>query len=124
MGFKKFRTDIIITAVLLSLAFIAYIIFALYSGKGDKIIVYVDDKIIGEYDLSIDKQYDIETKYGNNKLNIKDGKVSVVEASCDNRICILHNPIGKSGESIICIPNHLVIKIEASGRQEVDDIAK
>ena len=47
-----------------------------------------------------------------NIVEIKDGKVSVTEASCKNQVCVRHGAISRSGESIVCLPNRLVVRIE------------
>lgn len=52
--------------------------------------------------------------YGSyNIVTILNGTVSVTEASCKNQVCVQHAPISRSGESIICLPNKLVVRIEA-----------
>ena len=47
-----------------------------------------------------------------NVVEIKDGKVSVTEASCKNQVCVRHGAISGPGESIVCLPNRLVVRIE------------
>ena len=48
-----------------------------------------------------------------NIVEIKDGKVSVIEASCKNQVCVKHSPVSRSGESIVCLPNRLVVRIDS-----------
>ena len=52
-----------------------------------------------------------------NVVMINGGKVSVSEASCKNKVCVRHGAISRSGESIVCLPNRLVVRIE-SGPEE------
>ena len=52
-----------------------------------------------------------------NVVEIKDGSVSVTEASCKNQVCVRHGRVSRSGESIVCLPNRLVVRIE-SGSEE------
>ncbi len=47
-----------------------------------------------------------------NVVEIKGGSVKVTEASCKNQVCVRHGAISKSGESIVCLPNRLVVRIE------------
>ena len=47
-----------------------------------------------------------------NVVEIRDGSVSVTEASCKNQVCVRHGAISKSGESIVCLPNWLVVRID------------
>lgn len=57
------------------------------------------------------------TQYSNyNTVEIKGGSVSVTEASCKNQVCVRHGSISSPGESIVCLPNRLVVSIEGSGK--------
>ena len=56
-------------------------------------------------------------QYSNfNTVEIKSGSVSVTEASCRNQVCVRHGAISRPGESIVCLPNRLVVTIEGSGK--------
>lgn len=65
-----------------------------------------------------------------NVLIIKDGTADMITADCPDQICVKHEPISRAGETIICLPNKVVVTIEAlSGQQktprgEVDAIVK
>ena len=47
-----------------------------------------------------------------NVVTISGGKVSVSEASCKNQVCVHHAGISQGGESIVCLPNRLVVRID------------
>ncbi len=47
-----------------------------------------------------------------NVVEIKGGEVKVTEASCKNRVCVKHGSISRTGETIVCLPNRLVVRIE------------
>jgi hypothetical protein len=63
---------------------------------------------------------DTEDKYDYyNIVEIKDGMVTVTEASCRNQVCVKHSPVSRSGESIVCLPNRLVVRIDSgSGKNK------
>ena len=52
-----------------------------------------------------------------NVVVISEGKVSVTEASCKNQVCVKHGAISGPGESIVCLPNRLVVRID-NGSEE------
>jgi hypothetical protein len=52
-----------------------------------------------------------------NVVEISGGTVSVTEASCKNQVCVKHGAISRSGESIVCLPNRLVVRIENSAEE-------
>ena len=52
-----------------------------------------------------------------NVIVIHGGSVAVTEASCKNQVCVKHSAISRPGESIVCLPNRLVVRIE-NGSEE------
>ena len=57
-----------------------------------------------------------------NRLVIKDGKASVESATCPDGICASHNPIHRKGESIVCLPNRVVITAHSVDSTQPDII--
>lgn len=82
------------------------------NGEEYKKIIF-DKKIIG-------KTIPIETEFGYNLVEIGDGEVWVVEASCPDELDVKQGKISKSGEIIVCLPNKLVIEIK--GTDEIGEI--
>ena len=119
------KNDIILIASILLVAIIGGILLFLCRGEGNKVEVTVDGKLYGTYSLSQDMTEDIilgddEAVY--NRLVIKDGKAYVESASCPDKICASHRPIHREGESIVCLPNRVVITVISSGSQESPDV--
>ena len=46
---------------------------------------------------------------------IKDGQVSVTEASCPDKVCVNHGPTDQTADPIVCLPNKLVVRVLAPG---------
>ena len=80
---------------------------------GDRVNVIKDGEITETYSLQKDLSVTINGENGQeNELVIKDKKAYVSKANCPEKICVSHRPIGKSGETIVCLPHRLVIEIE------------
>lgn len=126
----KQKKDIIIILIFLLIAGGFLLINQLMKQDGDRVVVYVDGVVWKEYSLSEDHTYEIDTQYGKNVVKIKDHQVSITSASCENQVCVQHKAISDTTQSIICLPNHLVVKIETDNETqknqsgEIDDIAK
>lgn len=84
------------------------------NGKEIKKIIF-DKKIVGT-------TIPIETKYGFNLIEIGDEKVRVIEASCPDKIDVKQGYISKIGETIVCLPNKLVIEIKGLKKGNEIDI--
>ena len=121
-GRRKLRNDIIFISVLIALIMAAALGVLLFSRDGDTVIVTVDGQIYGEYSLNTDRQVEIVNGEGYNLLVIEGGKAFVKSASCPDGICSSHRAVSKDGESIICLPNKVVIEIRARGQGQPDII--
>lgn len=84
------------------------------NGKEFKKIIY-DKNMIG-------KTIPIESEYGYNLIEIGDEKVRVIEASCPDKIDIKQGYISNIGETIVCLPNRLVIEIKGGDKNSEIDI--
>ncbi len=86
------------------------------------VVVERDGSVSERYPLSVDREVLLSSDLGSNTLTIKDGKASVSEADCPDRICMKQGTIDKNGQSIICLPHRLVIRIESGEEAAVDGI--
>lgn len=55
-----------------------------------------------------------------NILQISHGTAAVVEANCGDHTCVRTGEIFREGESIVCLPHHLIIRIEGGEPMEFD----
>lgn len=55
-----------------------------------------------------------------NHLVIKEGKADITDASCSDKICVNHRPVNKVNQSIVCLPNQVVINIENGEEADID----
>lgn len=115
------KKDIILLLVVLFIALGGLLIFRITQKSGDIVVVTVDGVVTQEYPLNKDLTVDIKgVNGGTNHLVIKDGYADVTEASCPDKICVKSRKINKTGESIICLPNKVVVKIVGRDTPEVD----
>ena len=70
--------------------------------------VSIDGKLKDTYYINLDTEVLLPT---GNKLVIKDEKVFIEEANCPDKLCIRRGFISRENESIICLPNKLVVRI-------------
>ena len=66
------------------------------------------------------KEFTVEYRGGLNRLRTEDGRIAVVEADCPDRDCVKRSWLKRPGDSAVCLPNRLVIRI--SGQTEVDGV--
>ena len=107
------KNDIIIVIVLLLLAVAGLFAFKLFnSGEGRAVRVTVDGELFGEYELdNVRKEIEITGKIGKCIMVIENGQAYMKEAECPNQICVHHEPVSYNGETVVCLPNRIIIEI-------------
>ncbi len=124
--------DYILIVVLIVFAISFNFIFMKATGDlpSERLEVSVRGEAIENYDLSVDGVYTLETGVDNSNINtfeIKDGVVTMLEASCPDQKCVHFAPIQLNNEVIICLPNEMVLQIASEDPEkesEVDSISQ
>ncbi|MEW6410739.1 MAG: NusG domain II-containing protein [Nitrospirota bacterium] len=78
--------------------------------EGDMVIVEVGGAVVKTLPLNRNDIIDINN--GKNVIEIKDGRVRMLRATCRDKICVKQGWIKNSGEAIICVPNRVIVRIE------------
>lgn len=137
--FKK--QDLIIIGVIAALAILAFIAVNISgSAPPTTVEVAVNGTVVATYLISDDGEYDVAgyradgsgasdagsggsgvsgagsdgsgaSGAGTVHFTISNGAVDVTHADCPNQICVHHSPITRTGESIVCLPNRVVITL-------------
>ncbi len=120
---RKIRNDIILILSLLLIAVIGIVYLFCFKSAGDTVKVTVDGKIYGTYalnkNIAVDIYSGVDDKYLN-RLVIKDGKAYMEYATCPDGICVKHRAIFRDGESIVCLPQKVVITVITNGTDDPD----
>lgn len=117
------KGDYIVISLLLTIFIVLSVkINSSYIDTDDKYVsVQVNGEEIKQITISEElKTYPIRTSFGLNVLQIKNKKVKIIEASCPDKIDVKFGEIDKVGQSIICMPNRLIIQIKSNKPNELD----
>ena len=121
---KKGDVILIIGIVLFSLSSIFYIKNFLNRDTDTKYLsVQVNGQEINAIDIldpDNDQEFEINTEYGKNTVIIEDGYVRIRSANCPDQVCVIHRKISKTGETIVCLPNKLVLEIKGDNNDEIE----
>lgn len=117
---RRWRNDLVLIAALLAVLSAAGACLYLLRGEGTTVTVKVDAQVVGVYPLSEDRVVDIPSQQGHNQLVIRDGQAVMETATCPDGICVAHHPIHREGESIVCLPNRVVVEISGDTVQAPD----
>ena len=118
------RNDFILAGVVLVIAAFAIIYMNINKKSGDTVIVKVSGELYRELPLEEDVTLEIEGANGGvNTLVIEDGHADIIEASCPDKLCVRQKQIHFDGESLVCLPNKVVIEIKSDAESGIDAIS-
>lgn len=102
------KGDFVIISTIVFAFVLSIVLLVSFSKQGSRVIIKQDNKII--YDKSININETVDT--GTNTIVIKNGIIYMDDASCKNQICVNTGKISKKGESIVCLPNRIIVEIK------------
>ena len=109
---SKIRYDIILIIGLLVITMVIAMAVRFTKKTGKTVVVSVDGVVKYTFPLDEDIEFKIEGyEGGTNYLVIKDGEAYLTEASCPDLLCVHMGKISSQGQSIICLPNRVVVEI-------------
>ncbi len=117
------KADIILFLILLVFGIALSLLSFANAETGKTVEVSVDGKLYGTYLLSENQTIEIKQKDSINKITIKDGYVQMSYSSCKNQVCVHDGKISKTNQSIVCLPNRVMIQI-TGGKEEFDAVTK
>ena len=125
MDVKRFaRGDLMLIAVLLIAGLTIIALLAFTRPDGRQAIVRVDGQIVAQLPLEQDAQCPVEIEGTvTNLIVIQNGTVHMEEADCPDHLCILRGTIRYAGDSIICLPNKVVVEISGEDALNLDAVA-
>ncbi|EGN48604.1 hypothetical protein HMPREF0991_01484 [Lachnospiraceae bacterium 2_1_58FAA] len=94
-------------------------IFLLTGKEAQEAVVTVDGEVYGTYSLAKDQTIEIQD---GNRLRIQNGQAKMEWADCPDQLCVHQKAISRTGESIICLPNQVVVSVQGSKESELDGI--
>ncbi len=100
---------LLISVVIISAGFV----MVKSSGSSGKAVIYTGGVKTGELDMKKDSVVDT----GKMVIESKNGRISVKKSDCPRQICSHAAAICRPGESIVCVPNKVLIEIESPGEK-------
>lgn len=123
---RRFGKNDVIFISLLALLCVVVCVWVYKGGavEGSNILITVDGKEYGTYSLLEEQTINICEGDTKNIIEIRAGKAYMSEASCPDQLCVDQNEISFNKESIICLPNKVVITVISDVESDVDGIVR
>lgn len=109
-------------AVIAAVALLAAGILAgfLFYGRGQQEVtaeIYQNGEKLLEVALTEDQTFEIGGDY-HNTVTVRDGKIGVTHTDCPGGDCAHSGWKSRAGESIVCLPNKMEIRLRGGGKEE------
>lgn len=119
------KNDFKLLIIVIIISLTMFLIFNINKNNNPKIgEVYYENKLVLTLDLEKKekKEYTINGYNGNVIIEVNNGKIRVKEEKSPKHLCSKQGYITSSNETIVCLPNKVVIKIKE--KTGLDTIAK
>lgn len=120
------KADIILGVIVAVLCgIVCWAVYGSDYGTGTLVTVRVDGEVYGTYDLAEDRIVNIDKDGNHNCIIIEGNKVLMTEADCPDKYCLgqyrREGGMDKSNQTIVCLPNRVVISISGGATGEEPD---
>ena len=118
------RSDLLLIAALLLAGLIASAFLFFNRQGGQQAVVRANGQIVARLPLAQDARVPVEIEGSvTNVVVVQDGAVHMEEADCPDHLCIRRGAIRYAGDSIICLPNKVVVEISGEDALNLDAVA-
>lgn len=122
--FKIIKKADIVLFVLLILMGLGLSAWSLTAGtSGQTAVVTVDGKPYGTYSLAENQTIEVKQNHHINKITIKDGAVQMSYSTCKNQVCVKDGSISLTNQSLVCLPNKVMVEIRGGREEGLDGVA-
>lgn len=105
------KNDIKLLIIILIIISILFIIYFLNSKKANIAYVYYENDLILTINLSINQIYEVNGENGPVKIEVLNNQIRVIEENSPRHLCSKQGFISNAGQSIICLPNKIIIEL-------------
>ena len=115
--------DLILVGAVLAAALAVYVLVNVLGRDGQTVVVTVDGTVIAEKPITVNDAVEIKDADGYNRVVIDNREVYMESADCPDKVCVKTGRISRAGETIVCLPHKVVVKIKGGSSYD-DSIAQ
>jgi hypothetical protein len=116
--------DKILIGGLVVLTLLSFPIIKHFQHEGRVVVIEVDGELVGNFSLEEKRLIPVAGKLGTTGVEIVGNGVRVLDSPCPHKLCVKSGTISKSGETLVCLPNGVVIRIEGGEKPSVDAVSR
>ncbi|ATO50407.1 NusG domain II-containing protein [Brevibacillus laterosporus] len=126
------RADFILIGIVLVVA-LAFLVPRYYSADTSENLhnvhkvakITVNNQLYKTIELTKEEQtIKVDTEHGQNILKVHDYGIEMVEADCDDKVCLSFGFITDPSQTIVCLPHRVLVEIVSDEGADVDGLAQ
>ena len=126
---KRFgKNDIILLLILLGIIALVTVLLLSKRSKeeGAVFIIEVDGAEYARYPIDAELSVPVLDENGTevNTVSISGGYAKMTYANCPDQLCVHQKKIHALSETIVCLPNRVVVRVEGAEEVQLDSIAR
>jgi hypothetical protein len=115
--------DYWIIAILIAATVISWFLVT-NQARGSRAIVYADGRESAIIDLAKNSRVEVQGPLGCSVVQCKEGRLKMIASPCPNQVCVRMGEISRRGSTIVCVPNHILIRIAGRAYEDLDGMTQ
>ncbi|MBQ8663632.1 MAG: NusG domain II-containing protein [Eubacterium sp.] len=122
----KKKEILLLVVIFIVIVLVGLVFYGKTKDAGSEAIVTIDGVEYGRYDLSKEAEIPITIDgVTTNYLLIANEAADMIEADCPDQLCVNMKAISMDGETIVCLPNKVVVEVESDTQvSELDAVVQ
>ena len=116
--------DKILIAGLVFVTLLSFPAIRHFHHEGKRVLIELDGETVWNFPLEEDRLIPIDGKLGTTWVKVAEGGVRIVDSPCPYKLCVKSGSIRRSGETLVCLPNRVVVRINGDGEEAVDAVSR
>ena len=113
-----YKRDVIIFLVILCLVLLSFLAIYIYRHSDSEKVAVIEHNSVEIQRINLDKIEHsdiISIDDGKNcqvEIRVENGRICVLSSSCPDKLCVNCGWLEEKGDSAVCLPNQVVVRIE------------
>lgn len=121
------KRDMILIFILAAIALLTF--FATrFLGQGSEANaaeISADGKLVEHIILekAQQKEYTVQGPLGKTIIQVQDGEARIIDSPCPDKLCVRMGWVRAKGQSAICVPNRILLRVVSDDNNKIDSIS-
>ncbi len=116
--------DKILIGGLVIVTLLSFPVISHFDHEGKSVVIESDGDGVGNFPLKKERLVPVKGTLGTTRVKITEGGVRIIDSPCPYKLCVKSGLIRRSGQTLICLPNRVIVRIGGDGAEAVDAVSR